>query len=99
VTDLTPPAMVFDVCSATGGDPAEARALLEQLASYPDLDVAVRLLELDESWSLDGRCVYVIVWDRGVDSLGFLRSCLSEQDPEWSKLVYIVDDPALRAAP
>jgi hypothetical protein len=100
VTDLTAPAKVFTVRSATGAEPAKARALLEELAgAYTDIDAAVRLLEVDDSWNLEGRCVYVIVRDRGADSLDFLRSCLSEQDPEWSKLVYIVGDPALRTAP
>lgn len=49
--------------------------LLQELAaSYTNIDAAARLLDLD------GRCVYVMVWDRGSDSLDFLRSCLAELD-------------------
>jgi hypothetical protein len=84
---------VFTVCHATGAEPAKARALLEELAaSYQDIDAAERVLEPN------GRCIYVIVWGSGTDSLAFLRTCLSELDPEWPKLVYIVGDPALRAS-
>jgi hypothetical protein len=91
---MTQPTTVFTVCHATGAQPERARGLLEKLAaSYNNIDAAARLLELD------GRCIYVIVWGWGADSLSHLRECLSDLDPEWSKLVYIVGDPALQAAP
>lgn len=67
--------------------------LQELAASYNDIDAAARLLDLD------GRCVYVIVWGWGAESLSRLRACLSDLDPDWPKLVYIVGDPALRTAP
>ena len=93
MTDMTAPTAVFTVCHATGAKPEHARALLEELAaSYNDVDAAARLLEPD------GRCIYVIVWGWGDDSVSRLRDCLTDLDPEWSKLVYIVGDP-LRAAP
>ena len=94
MTDTTQPTAVFTVCHATGAPPDDARALLEELAaSYHGIDAAARLLEPD------GRCVYVIVWGWGADSLTRLRSSLSDLDPDWPQLVYIVGDPALRAAP
>ena len=86
--DKTEPAMVFTVCHATGAEPSRARPLLKELSSsYNGIDAAARLLELD------GRCVYVIVWGWGVESLQRLKVCLDELDPEWSRLVYIVGDP------
>lgn len=90
---MTSTTSVFTVCHATGAEPAQTKALLEELAaSYQDIDAAARLAEPD------GRCVYVIVWGWGEASLTQLRVCLDELDPEWMKLVYIVGDPALRSS-
>jgi hypothetical protein len=93
MSDMTGSTSVFTVCHATGAHPGEAKMLLQELAaSYTDIDAAARLLDLD------GRCVYVIVWGWGADSLARLRACLDELDSEWPKLVYIVGDPALQAS-
>jgi hypothetical protein len=94
MSDRSQQTAVFTVCHATGAKPAKARALLEELAaSYSDIDAAARLSELD------GRCIYVIVWAWSADSLPHLRACLTELDPHWSKVAYIVGDPDLKAAP
>jgi hypothetical protein len=90
---MTRPTEVFTVCHATGADPARARELLEKLAaSYVGIDSAARLLEPD------GRCIYVIVWALGDRSMARLRDCLSDLDPRWPELVYIVGDPHLGTA-
>lgn len=86
-TDSPTRTELFTVCHATGAELAKAKALLEELsASHIGIDAA----------ALDDRCVYVILWGRGAESLSHLSAGLSEVD--WPELVHIVGDPTLRSA-